>query len=47
MEALNAIPQDSLTKRVAYGKKSLLQGLKRDKQVAKIQDYVFMVKVYN
>ena len=47
MEALNAIPQDSLSKRVAYGKKSLLQGLKRDKQVEKIQDYVFMVKVYN
>jgi len=47
MEALNAIPQDSLSKRVAYGKKSSLQGLKRDKQVEKIQDYVFMVKVYN
>ncbi|KQC01235.1 S1C family serine protease [Pedobacter sp. Hv1] len=47
MEALNAIPQDSLSKRVAYGKRSSLQGLKRNKQVEKIQDYVFMVKVYN
>jgi serine protease Do len=47
MEALNAIPQDSLSKRVAYGKKSILQGLKRHKQVEKIQDYVFMIKVYN
>ena len=47
MEALNAIPQDSLSKRVGYGKKSLLKGLKRDKQVEKIQDYVFMIKVYN
>lgn len=46
MEALNSIPQDSLSKRVAYGKRSPLQGLKRDKQVAKIQDYVFMIKVY-
>jgi S1-C subfamily serine protease len=46
MEALNAIPQDSLSKRVAYGKRSLLQGLKRQKQVEKIQDYVFMIKVY-
>ncbi|RZK42572.1 MAG: serine protease [Pedobacter sp.] len=47
MEALNAIPQDSLSKRVAYGSKSNLQGLKRHKQVEKIQDYVFMIKVYN
>ena len=47
MEALNAIPQDSLSKRVGYGKKSLLKGLKREKQVEKMQDYVFMIKVYN
>lgn len=47
MEALNAIPQDSLHKRIAYSKKNALQGLKRNKQVEKIQDYVFMIKVYN
>ena len=47
MEALNAIPTDSLTKRIAYGKRSPLQGLKRNKQIEKIQDFVFMVKVYN
>jgi serine protease Do len=47
MEAVNAIPQDSLSKRVAFGKRSVLQGLKRHKQVEKIQDYVFMIKVYN
>lgn len=47
IEALNAIPQDSLTKRVPYGRKSQLQGLKRSKQVEKLQDYVFMIKVYN
>jgi len=46
MEALNAIPQDSLSKRVAYGKRSLLQGLKRNQQVQKMQDYVFNIKVY-
>lgn len=46
MEALNAIPQDSLRKRIAFGKRSLLQGLKRDQQVRKMQDYVFMIKVY-
>ncbi len=47
LEALNAIPQDSLSRKIVYGKKSMLQGLKRSKQVEKIQDYVFMVKVYN
>lgn len=46
MEALNSIPQDSLSKRVAYGKRSPLQGLQRDRQVTKVQDYVFMIKVY-
>ncbi|RZK59119.1 MAG: serine protease [Pedobacter sp.] len=46
MEALNAIPQDSLSRRVAYGKRSSLLGLKRNQQVQKIQDYVFMIKVY-
>ncbi|WP_293300654.1 serine protease [Pedobacter sp. UBA4863] len=47
IEALNAIPQDSLSKRVSYGKKNVLKGLKRNKQVEKMQDYVFMIKVYN
>ena len=47
IEALNAIPNDSLSKRIVYGKRSPLQGLKRNKQIEKIQDFVFMVKVYN
>lgn len=47
MEALSAIPSDSLNKRISYGKRSQLQGLKRNKQVEKIQDYVYMIKVYN
>jgi serine protease Do len=46
MEALNSIPKDSLNNRVSYGKRSVLQGLKLNKQVDKIQDYVFMIKVY-
>jgi serine protease Do len=46
MEALNAIPSDSLRKKIAFGKKSPLQGLKRNEQVKKMQDYVFMIKVY-
>lgn len=47
LEALEAIPQDSLNKRVSFGKKTMLQGMKRHKQVEKIQDYIFMIKVYN
>ncbi len=46
LEALNAIPQDSLGKRAVL-KKSPLQGLNRTKQIDMIQDYVFMIKVYN
>ncbi|WP_432710180.1 S1C family serine protease [Pedobacter sp.] len=47
LEALGAIPQDSLGKKVTHVKKSPLQGLTRTKQIEKIEDYVFMVKVYN
>ncbi|PYF72720.1 S1C family serine protease [Pedobacter nutrimenti] len=47
LDALNAIPSDSLGRKTASVKRSPLQGLTRTKQVAKIQDYVFMIKVYN
>jgi len=47
MEALSAIPQDSLGKKVSHLKRSPLQGLTRTKQLELIQDYVFMIKVYN
>lgn len=48
LEAMNAIPQDSLGKRTATAvKKSPLLGLSRTKQIEKIEDYVFMIKVYN
>ncbi|WP_432711957.1 S1C family serine protease [Pedobacter sp.] len=47
LEALSAIPEDSLGKKVAYIKKSPLQGLSRTKQLDIVQDYVFMIKVYN
>ncbi|ACU05128.1 S1C family serine protease [Pedobacter heparinus] len=46
-EALNAIPQDSLVKRIVSGKTNQLQGLKLTKQIEKMQDFVFMIKVYN
>lgn len=48
LEAMRAIPQDSLgVKRLSNNKKSLLAGLKRTKQIEKLEDYVFMIKVYN
>lgn len=47
LEALNAIPQDSLGKKVIFAKKNPLQGLNRTKQIDKIENYVYMIKVYN
>lgn len=47
LEALRAIPQDSLGTTVTVNKKNPLQGLHRTKQIEKIQDHVFMIKVYN
>jgi len=46
LEAMSAIPQDSLGKKLVANKKNLLSGLKRTKQIEKLQDYVFMIKVY-
>jgi len=47
LEAMRAIPQDSLgVNRLSANKKSLLSGLKRTKQIEKLEDYVFMIKVY-
>ncbi|WP_316831581.1 serine protease [Pedobacter aquatilis] len=47
LEAMRAIPQDSLGKKLTVSKRSVLSGMKRAKQIEKLQDYVFMVKVYN
>lgn len=47
LEALRAIPQDSLGNTVKVNKKNPLQGLHRTEQIEKIQDHVFMIKVYN
>ncbi|WP_443938689.1 trypsin-like peptidase domain-containing protein [Pedobacter sp. MW01-1-1] len=46
IEAMRAIPQDSLGKKIIANRKSSLTGLKRTKQIEKLQDYVFMIKVY-
>lgn len=47
LEAMRAIPQDSLGRKLTVNKKSTLSGMKRAKQIEKLQDYVFMIKVYN
>jgi len=47
LDAINNIPADSLAKKVNLNKKNTLSGLTRQQQIKKLNDYVFMVKVYN
>jgi serine protease Do len=47
LRAFNSIPQDSLKKKITLGKKNTLSGLNRTQQIKKMQDYIFIVKVYN
>lgn len=46
-QALSTIPEDSLGNKVVFSKKSPMQGLSRTKQIDKIENYVYMIKVYN
>jgi serine protease Do len=45
-EILNMIPNDSLGSPVKLAKKNSLQGLTKSRQAEKMQDFIFMVKVY-
>lgn len=47
IDAINALPSDSLGRKASINRKSALFGLKRTKQIEKLQEYVFMIKVYN
>ncbi|MBY0245566.1 MAG: serine protease [Sphingobacteriaceae bacterium] len=47
LEAINSIPQDSLSRKISFTKTNKLKGVGISKQIEKIQDFVFMVKVYN
>ncbi len=47
LRAVNSIPQDSLKQKIVLGKKNTLAGLNRTQQIKKMQDYIFIVKVYN
>ncbi|MGO1244893.1 MAG: S1C family serine protease [Sphingobacterium sp.] len=46
METLNDIPADSLRGNVILGNRNLLNSLSRTDQVKKIQDFIYLVKVY-
>ncbi len=47
LRAVNSIPQDSLKQKIVINKKNTLGGLNRTQQIKKMQDYIFIVKVYN
>lgn len=47
LKAIDNIPQDSLTKKIIINKKNTLASLSRTQQIKKLQDYIFVVKVYN
>ncbi|MDB5110469.1 MAG: mucD 1 [Mucilaginibacter sp.] len=46
LDAIHHIPADSLARRVSLNKKNTLAGLSRMQQIKKLNDYIFMVKVY-
>ncbi|MBL4677764.1 MAG: trypsin-like peptidase domain-containing protein [Mucilaginibacter sp.] len=47
LKAIQSIPSDSLTKSINLNTKSTMANLSRTKQIEKLRNYVFMVKVYN
>jgi S1-C subfamily serine protease len=46
LDAIKAIPQDSLSKSLIINKRNSLAGLSRVNQIKKIQDYIYIVKVF-
>lgn len=46
LKSIAAVPTDSLESELVINKKNALGGLRRTEQVKKIQDYVYLVKVY-
>lgn len=47
MKAIQSIPADSLGRKIVLNSKNSLTKLNRKEQIKKLQNYVFMVKVYN
>jgi S1-C subfamily serine protease len=46
LQSIKAIPQDSLSKALVINKRNSLSGLSRTNQIKKIQDYIYIVKVF-
>lgn len=46
LKSLENMSQDSLDKKLVLSKKNMLAGLDRKDQIKKLQNYIFMVKVY-
>lgn len=46
LQSIKAIPQDSLSKELIISKRNSLSGLSRTNQIKKIQDYIYIVKVF-
>jgi len=46
LEAIASIPKDSLGEKLVLNKKNTLSNLSRKDQIKKIEDYIYMVKVY-
>ncbi len=47
LKAIENITQDSLKSKIAINKKNNLAALSKTQQIKKMQDYIYMVKVYN
>lgn len=46
LKSISAVSQDSLADKMVINKKNTLQGLTRTEQVKRLQDYVYMVRVF-
>ena len=46
LKSVASIPQDSLEEKFQLNKKNGLAGLRKTDQIKKLQDYIFMIKVY-
>lgn len=46
LQSIKSIPQDSLSKALVINKRNSLLGLSRTNQIKKIQDYIYIVKVF-
>ena len=47
LKAVESIDQDSMKNKIVINKKNTLASLSKTQQIKKMQDYIFMVKVYN